>query len=61
MGVIRNMDTIAQYKVMQFIQENFEEWAITVTKIDPTAIKVTDKTGDSLVFEYKDGQVKERG
>ena len=61
MGVIRNVDTIAQYKVMQFIQENFEEWAITVTKIDPTDLKVTDKTGDSLVFEYKDGQVKERG
>ena len=61
MGVIKNMDTIAQYKVMQFIQENFEEWAITVTKVDRTALKVTDKTGDSLVFEYKDGQVKERG
>ena len=51
MGVIRNMDTIAQYKVMQFIQENFEEWAITVTKIDPTALKVTEKNVESLVFE----------
>lgn len=61
MGVIKNMDTIAQYKVMQFIQENFEEWAITVTKVDRTALKVTDKTGDSLVFEYKDGIVQERG
>ena len=61
MGVIKNMDTIAQYKVMQFIQENFEEWAITVTKVDRTALKVADKTGDSLVFEYKDGIVQERG
>ena len=59
--MIKNMDTIAQYKIMQFIQANFYEEAITVTKVDETAIKVTDKNGESLIFEYVNGEIKERG
>lgn len=59
--MIKNMDTIAQYKIMQFIQANFYEEAITVTKIDETALKVTDKNGESLTFEYVNGEIKERG
>ena len=38
--MIKNMDTIAQYKIMQFIQANFYEEAITVTKVDEAALKV---------------------
>lgn len=59
--MIKNMDTIAQYKIMQFIQANFYEEAITVTKADKTALKVTDKNGESLIFEYVNGEIKERG
>lgn len=59
--MIKNMDTIAQYKIMQFIQANFYEEAITVTKIDKAALKVTDKNGESLIFEYVNGEIKERG
>nr|UVM99867.1 MAG: hypothetical protein [Bacteriophage sp.]UVX46434.1 MAG: hypothetical protein [Bacteriophage sp.]UVX63381.1 MAG: hypothetical protein [Bacteriophage sp.]UVY27664.1 MAG: hypothetical protein [Bacteriophage sp.] len=59
--MIKNMDTIAQYKIMQFIQANFYEEAITVTKIDEAALKVTDKNGESLIFEYVNGEIKERG
>ena len=59
--MIKNMDTIAQYKIMQFIQANFYEEAITVTKIDEAALKVTDKSGESLIFEYVNGEIKERG
>ena len=59
--MIKNMDTIAQYKVMQFIQANFYEEAVTVTKVDSTALKVTDKNGESLIFEYTGGEIKERG
>lgn len=59
--MIKNMDTIAQYKIMQFIQANFYEKAITVTKIDEAALKVTDKNGESLIFEYVNGEIKERG
>lgn len=59
--MIKNMDTIAQYKIMQFIQANFYEGAITVTKIDEAALKVTDKNGESLIFEYVNGEIKERG
>lgn len=58
--MIKNMDTIAQYKIMQFIQANFYEEAITVTKIDEAALKVTDKNGESLIFEYVNGEIKER-
>lgn len=59
--MIKNRDTIAQYKIMQFIQANFYEEAITVTKIDEAALKVTDKNGESLIFEYVNGEIKERG
>lgn len=59
--MIKNMDTIAQYKIMQFIQANFYEEAITVTKVDEAALKVTDKNGESLIFEYVNGETKERG
>ena len=59
--MIINMDTIAQYKIMQFIQANFYEEAITVTKVDEAALKVTDKNGESLIFEYVNGEIKERG
>lgn len=37
--MIKNMDTIAQYKIMLFIQANFYEEAITVTKVDKAALK----------------------
>lgn len=59
--MIKNMDTIAQYKIMQFIQANFYEEAITVTKVEEAALKVTDKNGESLIFEYVNGEIKERG
>lgn len=59
--MIKNMDTIAQYKIMQFIQANFYEEAITVTKVDKAALKVTDKNGESLIFEYVNSEIKERG
>lgn len=59
--MIKNMDTIAQYKIMQFIQANFYEEAITVTKVDEATLKVTDKNGESLIFEYVNGEIKERG
>ena len=59
--MIKNMDTIAQYKIMQFIQANFYEEAITVTKVDEAALKVTDKNGESLIFEYVNGEIIERG
>ena len=59
--MIKGMDTIAQYKIMQFIQANFYEEAITVTKVDKAALKVTDKNGESLIFEYVNGEIKERG
>lgn len=59
--MIKNMDTIAQYKIMQFIQANFYEEAITVTKVDKSALKVTDKNGESLIFEYVNDEIKERG
>ena len=59
--MIKNMDTIAQYKIIQFIQANFYEEAITVTKVDEAALKVTDKNGESLIFKYVNGEIKERG
>ncbi len=58
--MIKGMDTIAQYKVMQFIQENFIGEAISVTKVDKKALKITDSNKESIIFEYVNGAVKER-
>lgn len=55
---IKNMDSIAQYKIMRFIRDTFYMDKITVSKIDTNTLKVTDRHGESILLEYKDGTVQ---
>lgn len=55
---IKNIDSIAQYKIMQFIQDTFYMDKITVSKIDSDTLKVTDRYGESILLEYKNGTVQ---
>ena len=59
-STIKGMDTVEQFKVMQFIQDNFVMSAVTVEKVDRAALKVKDGTGESIVFECVGGEVRER-
>ena len=59
-STIKGMDTVEQFKVTQFIQDNFVMSAVTVEKVDRAALKVKDGTGASIVFECVGGEVRER-
>lgn len=55
---IKGAKTIEEYKKLQKIQtwidRNFYEGAVTWVFDGDTAIKVTDKTGDSMVVQLAD-------
>ena len=56
-------ETVEQFKVMQYINEHFEENALELELVDRFTIRATDHTGASLIFYYdaeSDG-VKTRG
>lgn len=52
--VIKGMKTIAQYKVMQFINENFLPGSLEIELIDKNTIRGTDWTGESMVFHWNE-------
>lgn len=45
------VDTIEQFKVLEFLKSNFEMDYIELELLDRCSIKVTDPTGDTLVFK----------
>lgn len=57
---IKGAKTIAEYKEMQkkniqeWIDHNFIEGAVTWEMDGPNTIKVTDKTGDSMVVQLNE-------
>lgn len=51
--------TIEQFKVWQYLNQNFVMDQFILSPVSRTALKVEDKTGDQLIFEYRDGQVLE--
>lgn len=58
--MIKGIKTIAQYKIMQHINNNFFSSSITTDLIADNQIKVTDSSGDSIIFTLSpDGKVVE--
>ncbi len=51
--------TIEQYKVWQYLNQNFVMNQFVLSPISRTALMVEDKTGDRLIFEYRDGRILE--
>lgn len=49
--------TIEQYKILEYIKENFIITDVEVEESDECTLKVTDKNGDVALFKYKDGKV----
>lgn len=52
--VIKGTQTIAQYKIMQFINQNFQPEALEIELIDGQTVKRTDRTGASVIFRWNE-------
>lgn len=51
-AAIRGMRTREQYKVMEFINRNFESGALEIELVDGETIRGTDRNGRSMVFRW---------
>ena len=50
--VIRGMRTREQYKVMEFINRNFEPGALEIELVDGETIRGIDRNGRSMIFRW---------
>ena len=51
------VQTIEQFKVLDFIKANFVIEEVTLRLVDRYTIEVTDKTGEILNFKYDNGTI----
>ncbi|SQB33965.1 hypothetical protein [Clostridium cochlearium] len=51
------VNTVEQFKVLQFLKENFEIELFKLELLDRYSIQVTDSTGESMVFKYENNKV----
>lgn len=51
------VDTVEQYKILQFIKQHFDMKYITIKKNSRDCLRVTDQGGDSLTFKLENGKV----
>ena len=52
--VIKGVKTIAQYKIMRFINQNFYPETLEIELIDGQTVKGTDRTGESMIFRWNE-------
>ena len=52
--VIKGVKTISQYKIMQFINQNFYPETLEIELIDGLTVKGTDRTGESMIFRWNE-------
>lgn len=57
--MIRGAKTIQEFKILQWVQENFEENSITVTFLENGHAQIFDKVGGAMEVAYKDNQIIE--
>ena len=51
------VNTVEQYKVLEFIKDKFHMADIELKLIDRNTIEVTDQNGDIMQFKYDNGKV----
>lgn len=51
------VNTVEQFKVLEFIKKNFDMNYITLELIDRYTIEVEDRTGEKMKFKYEDGKI----
>lgn len=52
------VETVEQYKALQFIKENFNIEAIELELIDKCSIGITDKNNDRMIVSYKNNKIE---
>ena len=52
------VQTVEQFKVLTYINDNFEDNTLKLELIDRYTILATDKYNDKLIFYYEDDTVK---
>jgi len=57
-GFGMKVNTVEQFKVLEFIKAHFIMEEVTLKLIDRYTIELTDKTGETLNFSYENGIVK---
>ena len=51
------VNSVEQFKVLEFIKANFYVEEVTLKLIDRYTIELTDKTGESINFKYDNGTI----
>lgn len=51
------VNTVEQFKVLEYIKAHFIMKEITLKLIDRYTIEVTDKVGESIKFKYDNGKI----
>lgn len=55
--VIRGAKTIAQYKILKWVNMHFEEDSVSIKFIDNCTAQIEDDNQDTMVVSYSNGQV----
>lgn len=58
--MIKGMKTINQYKIAQYIEEQFEAGSVKLEALEGDEVLVTDQEGDRLVFFMEHGEIMSR-
>lgn len=51
------VDTVEQYKVLEYIKNNFHMQYITLKILDSCSIEVTDNNKDTIIISYTGGKI----
>lgn len=51
------VNTVEQYKIMQFLEANFAPGVLEIELLCRNKIGITDRVGDSAVFVYENDEV----
>jgi len=52
------VETVEQYKILEYINKNFNINSLELTLLDKSSIGIQDSNGERAVFKYEDGKVK---
>jgi len=52
--------TIEQFKILDFLKQNFYIENLEIIIVNNTTLKVVDKKKESLIFTYKNGEISYR-
>lgn len=54
---MKKVKTIAQYRVLQFIEKNFYPDRIFIQILNPSSLMITDDQGEMIIFSWDGKEV----